>query len=268
MNKTILNSPSIRKYLAKERKLFIAFIIIFIGCVSFATVISLDHIRTLSIRYEPIEVTATAEFQGSQIVGTRINRHFEEVRMVKVDLPDGSQGQVRSNDIKIGEQITVLKSSNNGQLFEEKPAGPGVIEWIIVMGCIIIAILMYLFFTVSWERIRAVKKAAKREAPMFELNILKEKDKLLNSNGQTYQAIVQASTLEKVPIGSQLELVIDASGVISPKLQNPVHARIGQFKSNEYSIMLAIKGVDEWYIGYGLTPAAKAKQLELSNSSQ
>lgn len=267
LNNDILQSPYVKKYIGKKRNIAIILLIICIACLVYGGGIGFSNVEELMTSYKPVQVTAIDEFTERQAVGTRKNRRMVDVRVVRVELPDGSNGKVHSDTIKIGDQATVLQSSANGNLYEKEPSNPGILEWIISLGILGLGIL-FLFIALSpIGKIRAVRKASKGENPQLELEITHFENHAGTDFQVQYPAIVKKSGFAQLPVGTPLDIFIDRQSFV-PELLNPVYVSILKSKGEEYAVILAIKAKDQWYIGYGETELAKAKRLEASSINQ
>ena len=261
MNNDILQSPYVKKYVGKKTNIAIILLILCIACLGYGGGIGFDNVKKYMTSYEPVQVTATDEFTERQAVGTRKNRRMVDVRVVGVELPDGSSGKVRSDTIQVGEHATVLQSSANGNLYEKEPANPGALEWIISIGVFGVGILFFIIALSPIGKIRAVKKVSKGEKPQLELEITHFENQAGHAAQVQYPAIVKKSGLAQLSAGTTLDLFIDRQSFV-PELQNPVHVSVLKSDGEAYPVILAIKGMDQWYIGYGETELAKAKRLE------
>ena len=267
MNNDILQSPYVKKYVGKKTNIAIILLILCIACLGYGGGIGFDNVKKYMTSYEPVQVTATDEFTERQAVGTRKNRRMVDVRVVGVELPDGSSGKVRSDTIKVGDTATVLQSSANGNLYEKEPAKPGVMEWVISLGVLAIGILFFIIAVSPIGKIRAVRKASRGDNPQLELEITCFENQVGTDFQVQYPAIVKKSGLSQLSVGTPLDIFIDRQSFV-PELQNPVHVSVLKSEGKEYAIILAIKGKDQWYIGYGETELAKAKRLAASGVNQ
>lgn len=267
LNNDILQSPYVKKYVGKKRNIAIILLILCIACLGYGGGIGFNNVKELTTSYEPIQVTATDEFTERQAVGTRKNRRMVDVRVVGVELPDGSNGKVRSDTIKVGDQATVLQSSANGNLYEKEPSNPGILEWVISLGVLGLGILFLYIALSPIGKIRAVRKASTGDNPQLELEITQFENQAVTDFQVQYPAIVKNSGFAQLPVGTPLDIFIDRQSFV-PELQNPVHVSVLKSEGEEYAVILAIKAKDQWYIGYGETELAKAKRLEASGVNQ
>lgn len=77
-------------------------------------------VSTATASYEEVTVTATGEFQSGERVRTRRRVSTREVRHVEVSMPDGSTRSVRSEDIRVGDEVTICRDPE-GELFAKRP---------------------------------------------------------------------------------------------------------------------------------------------------
>src|SRR5699024_10022742 len=116
-------------------------------------------------------------------------------------------------------------------------------------------------------KIRAVKKASRREKPQLELEITRFENQSGADFQVQYPTIIKKSEVTQLSVGTTLDIFIDRQSFM-PELQNPVNVSVLKSEGEEYAVILAIKGKDQWYIGYGETELAKAKRLESNGVNQ
>lgn len=267
VNNDLIKSPYVKAYVSKKRKAAIICLIISLLCLGYGGAIGFNNVKEIMTSYDPVEVTATDEFKGRQAVGTRKSRRMVEVRMVGVELPDGSRGEVRSDKIEVGEKATVLQSSANGNLYEEQPDGPSFLEWLITVGALAIGILFFLLLLNPISQIRAVKRASKGDKGQLQLEVTHFDNELFTNGQIQLPAVIKHSTFEQLSAGTTIDISIDKLSTV-PELPNPVQALVLKYNGDEVAVVLALQGKDQWYIGYGETEKAKAKRLAVNGMNQ
>ncbi|CAM3317051.1 hypothetical protein [Stackebrandtia soli] len=254
---TPTQAPLVKKYVRHQVKLFLGFLLAFavgvVGTVFFAS----TTISKATASFETVTVTATGEHETSQTVGSRRNRHIEQVRIVEVTLPDGSEGEVRSDTIKVGETATVYRSEE-GRLFEEEPEGAGVFDWIFAAVVAIITLILLAAMTGPLSKIRAVRRLRDGNRPTLLIHITGVENRTAGKKiKHHFTAIVRESTVDFIPAGSPFELDATA-GTVPQNLNGPLRALVGAAKGPEFALVLAlaVEGTDEWWMAHGQTPSA------------
>lgn len=95
-------------------------LLILAALVVFGVFSTSRDVSTATASHEEVTVTATGEFQSGERVRTRLRVSTREVRHVEVSMPDGSTGSVRSEDIRVGDEVTICRDPE-GELFAKRP---------------------------------------------------------------------------------------------------------------------------------------------------
>ena len=78
--------------------------------------------------YDPVEATVVDAHDEERLVADRRGSRTEDVRVVSVQLPDGTRADLRSEDLVVGTAVRV-HVGDSGAVFEAPPPRPGLLEW-------------------------------------------------------------------------------------------------------------------------------------------
>ena len=78
--------------------------------------------------YDPVEATVVDAHGEQRLVADRRGSRTEEVRVVSVQLPDGTRADLRSDELVVGTAAQVYVG-DSGAVFEVPPPRPGLLEW-------------------------------------------------------------------------------------------------------------------------------------------
>ena len=103
--------------------------------------------------YTPVEATVVDEHTEERLVADRRGSSTEPFRVVTVELPDGVQADVRSDDLVVGATASVYRS-DSGAVFETPPPRPGVLEWALCVVTVVAAVVLAALSVRSVLRLR------------------------------------------------------------------------------------------------------------------
>ncbi|MFE5673331.1 hypothetical protein ACFQ58_17160 [Agromyces sp. NPDC056523] len=106
-------------------------VVLALGAVVFA-VLAVVAIGETTARafasYAAVEATVVDAHDEARVVADRRGSSTEMVRVVRVELPDGTRADLRNEDLEVGATAEVYVS-DSGAVFEAPPARPGLLEW-------------------------------------------------------------------------------------------------------------------------------------------
>ncbi|MFC9917857.1 hypothetical protein [Agromyces binzhouensis] len=83
----------------------------------------------------PVAVVVVGERTEERLVAHRRGSRYAPFRFVIVELPDGTTADVRSDDLAVGADAAVYRSST-GDVFETPPQAPGPLEWAVCASAV------------------------------------------------------------------------------------------------------------------------------------
>lgn len=104
--------------------------------------------------YTPVEATVVGERTEERLVADRRGSSREPFRVVTVELPGGARADVRSDDLAVGATATVYRN-DSGEVFETRPARPGLLEWGLCAGVVVAAVVLTFASVRSALRLRS-----------------------------------------------------------------------------------------------------------------
>lgn len=212
--------------------------------------------RQASATYDEVTVTATGEHTEKMRQGSRRSARLVDARFVDVQLPDGSTGKVRSDDIQVGSEATVYQAES-GKLTESEPDGPGILEWLIGGVLALIGVLVGLG-AVGKLRQRMSFGQLADDAPRLLLDVTTAgpadgKDTLM-----IFETVVREPGIAHAKAGEHLR-VVSHSDATPPSVAGPLEARVA--KSNEVWLQLYVRSASggEWFSGDATNIDAQAR---------
>lgn len=104
--------------------------------------------------YTPVEAGVVGEHGEQVVVADRRGNRTETVRVVTVELPDGAEADLRSEDLAVGTTATVYVDES-GAAFETPPEPPGLLQWMLCAAVVGAAVVLGVLSVRSVLRLRS-----------------------------------------------------------------------------------------------------------------
>jgi hypothetical protein len=170
------------------------------------------------------QVTVTAREQGvhEEYQGGRRSKRLVDVRHVVVELPDGSTGQLDSDDIQVGETVDVWQYVEDGRLTESEPRRVGFGD-VLLDGFLILAGLGLAVAAVgSLRKYRGLSRAELAGSPRIVYAIDRGATKAINEKVWQIGLRVQESDHPRIKVGRTESLLTDKDEMpIDPAVDLP-----------------------------------------------
>ena len=257
-----VQSPYLKQYLKLRLKRHV--VLALIAAILAGAWVMLSGVPTyekITDKYDEVVATATGEGTTKVLQGTRRNKHWEEVRTVDVEYDlDGQKHSkvIRSNDVQVGEEVTVFVRESDGDALLNRPEGPGFWAWaFLIVGALIVLGTLYALVS-GIRRTETVRSFTPEKAKgKFLADVRGSKDAVRNAKKKakpsnltrTISATVAAADFGTYKVGDSVN--ITGEGAASPRPDQIGHQLEGLVVKDGSITTLALvrtMGAVDWWV--------------------